>query len=142
MNRFDEENGINWTVMIPRTPVAAATTLTPWIGADSDKLTHASKKQLLKAWNALAYLFTGLHPDDGLHNRNSIQLSPELPWGLADSLREYYEESGWPVALIGLLDEMWLRYEKGEYKDEEFYCADAVKAGILAARKSPPPVEY
>jgi hypothetical protein len=134
MNRFDEENGINWTVMIPRTPEAAATTLIPWIGADSDKLTHASKKQLLKAWNALAYLFPGLHPDDGIHDRDAIQLSSALPLGLPNSLREYYEESGWPVALVGLLDEMWLRYEKGEINDEEFYCADAAKAGIANSR--------
>lgn len=131
MNRFDEVDGIYWTPLIPRTPEAAVRTLTPWIGANNEALARAKKKQLLKAWNALAYLFTCLNPDDGLHNRDAICHSPELPWGLPDSLREYYDESGWPVALVGILDEMWSRFEKGEIDDEEFYCFNAVKAGIV-----------
>lgn len=131
MNRFDEANGIYWTALIPRTPEAAARTLIPWIGVDNEVLARADKKQFLKAWNALAYLFTGLNPDDGLYNRDKSCFSPELPWGLPDSLREYYEESGWPVALVGILDEMWDRYEKGEVNDEELYCFNAVKAGII-----------
>jgi len=135
MQDYDEINGIQWSALIPSSPEVATKTLSQWVNADSKAMARASKKELLKAWNALAYLFPGLHPDDGLHNRDSICCSPELPWGLPDSLRKYYEQNGWPIALVGLLDELWSRYEKGEFNDEEFYCANAAKAGIMKQRE-------
>ena len=137
MKNYDEVNGIQWSALIPSSPEMATKRLRPWVGADSEVLGSAKKRDLLEAWNALAYLFTGLHPDDGLHNRDTICYSPDTPWGLPDSVRKYYEQSGWPVELVELLDEMWARYEKGEIDDEEFYCYNAVKAGIVNRRGLP-----
>ena len=44
----------------------------------------------------------------------------------------FYVESGWPVVLAPVVKEAWRRYEADELKDEEFYCSEAVTAGICS----------
>jgi DNA (cytosine-5)-methyltransferase 1 len=39
-------------------------------------------------------------------------------------------DSGWPVLLAPVAAEAWRRYEAGELKDDEFYCSEAVVAGM------------
>ncbi len=43
----------------------------------------------------------------------------------------YYVESGWPVVLAPVVKEAWRRFEAEELKDDEFYCSEAVVAGMV-----------
>lgn len=124
------EAGIVRTEFMPTSRENAVKALRPFIGAESNKLKKASKPTLLRAWNALAYLFPGLNPEDGTDRSLKyalIEPNNDLP----KSLTLCYAQSGWPIMLIGLLDEMWRRYEAGELTDTEFYCADSAKLAIV-----------
>lgn len=43
----------------------------------------------------------------------------------------YYEHSGWPVVLAPVAKEAWRRFKAGELKADEFYCGEAVVAGMV-----------
>jgi hypothetical protein len=66
-----------------------------------------SRRDFVRAWSSIAYLFPGLHPD-----------------GFNDP------ESGWPRALKCFAVEAWRRAEAGKLADEELYPSDAQWAGI------------
>src|SRR5688572_25709864 len=65
------------------------------------------KKDFLKPWCSIAYLFSGLHPDgfDSPH-------------------------SGWPRVLKPFAADAWRRAERGELSDEELYPCDAQWSGL------------
>lgn len=91
-------------IFIPATLRDAAQYLRVGWQLPSNKL---SKKDFVRAWSAVAYLFPGLHPD-----------------GFDDP------ESGWPVALKRFAAEAWRRAEAGELDDAELYPSDAQWAGL------------
>ena len=66
-----------------------------------------SKVEFIRAWCALSYLNTGLHPDD-------------------------FDEpdSGWPESFKRYAAEARRREEAGELADEEMYPSDATWAGL------------
>jgi len=66
-----------------------------------------SKKDFVRAWSSVAYLFPGLHPD-----------------GFDEP------DSGWPVALKRFVAEAWRRADAGELDDNELYPSDAQWAGL------------
>ena len=43
----------------------------------------------------------------------------------------FYELSGWPLVLESLADEAWRRSEAGLLADDELYCCDAQRAGMI-----------
>jgi hypothetical protein len=66
-----------------------------------------SRGKFLRAWNCVAYLFPGLHPD-----------------GFEDA------DSGWPRALQRFAAEAWKRIEAGEMSEDELYPCDAQWCGL------------
>ena len=74
----------------------------------SGPLDAFSKRDFMRAWSAVAYLFPGLHPD-----------------GFED------DGSGWPRVLKPFAAEAWRRNEADELEDAETYPCAALWAGIF-----------
>jgi len=74
-------------------------------------LDRLPKRNFLRAWCSIAYLFPGLHPDG-------------------------FEEpdNGWPRAARPFAAEAWRRADTGELTDNELYCYQACKARIRRER--------
>jgi hypothetical protein len=70
-----------------------------------------TKKEFVRGWCSLAFLYPGLHPD-GFGSRGS----------------------GWPKHFKPLAAEAWRRFEIGELTDNELYCYQASKARIVKER--------
>lgn len=70
-------------------------------------LAELSRKEFIRVWSSVAYLFPGPHLD-----------------GFEDA------DSGWPAALKQFAVEAWRRAESGELTDEELYPSDAQWAGL------------
>lgn len=73
---------------------------------------------LLKIWQCIAYLNSGLHPDE-IGNPEGGWSEPYLPYAL----------------------EIWKRHESGELKDDELYPADVQWAGLCDQLDSLTPEE-
>lgn len=71
-------------------------------------LVEQPKRQFVRAWCAIAYLFPGLHPD-----------------GYDTSC------SGWTRVLKRFAAEAWRRADAGELSDEELYACDSQWCGIF-----------
>jgi hypothetical protein len=67
------------------------------------------KDAFLGIWKAIAFLFSGLHPD-----------------GFED------DDSGWPEELKPFAEEAWRRYEENEISGEDIYPAEEARKGINA----------
>jgi DNA (cytosine-5)-methyltransferase 1 len=102
--------------------------------ADSRALRKVEVNEFKRGWFSIGFLYPGLHPDSALDHGRQIsneainhaevrKIEPRL-------IAPVYVESGWPVALTPVVKEAWRRYEARELKDEEFYCSDAVIAGM------------
>ena len=65
------------------------------------------RKDFLRAWCSISYLYPGLHPD-----------------GFEES------GSGWPRTLKPFAAEAWRRAGNGELADEELYPSDAQWSGL------------
>lgn len=70
-----------------------------------------TKKEFVRGWCSLSFLYPGLHPD-GFASRGS----------------------GWPKHFKPFAAEAWLRFEAGELTDNELYCYQAAKARIGVER--------
>lgn len=103
--------------------------------ADKKKLRKISIEDFKRGWFSVGFLYPGLHPDGAINHGNEQsndvvnhaevrRIEPRL-------LAPYYVESGWPVLLAPVAKEAWRRYEADELKDDEFYCSDAVTAGLI-----------
>ncbi len=126
-----------FTEWIPKSQAEAAARLQDIAGIDRRQLRVCEKEVFLRGWFALFYLFPSLHPDSALDHGDltSVWSSAEMALpGLEQFAGRYFERSGWPVALELLGCEAWRRYETGELADDEFYCADAQRDGLLAPR--------
>jgi hypothetical protein len=71
------------------------------------RLKALPKREFLRAWCSIAYLYPGLHPDG---------------WQEADS--------GWPRVLRRFAAEAWRRARASQLADEQLYCSDAAWAGL------------
>ena len=74
-------------------------------------LPSLTKKEFVRGWCSLSFLYPGLHPD-----------------GFASG------GSGWPKHFKPFAAEAWRRFEAGELTDNELYCYQAAKARISAER--------
>lgn len=103
--------------------------------ADSKGLRKVAKDEFRRGWFSIGFLYPGLHPDGALDHGKEVsnevvnhaevrKIEPRL-------LAPYYVESGWPVVLAPVVKEAWRRYEADELKDDEFYCSEAVVAGMV-----------
>lgn len=92
--------------------------------------------EFMKAWHAIAYLYGGLHPDEATDHGAEIANDHDGPerFILIEPRLDapYYVQSGWPLVLAPLAEEAWRRYEAGRLEEDEFYCYEACKAGIVA----------
>lgn len=117
----DEQEAVQWLL-----PLVQA--------ADSNTLQEISNDDFKRGWYSVGFLYAGLHPDSVLENGTCVsneapdhplvsQIEPRL-------IRPFYEESGWPVALVPVALEAWRRYEAKELADDELYCSEATVAGM------------
>ena len=70
-----------------------------------------TKKEFVRGWCSLSFLYPGLHPDD-FASRGS----------------------GWPKHFRPLAAEAWRRFKALQLTDNELYCYHAAKARIGAER--------
>lgn len=109
------------------------------------QISHHSRRQLrtlptsefMLGWNALLFLFPGIHPDSALdHGRDVEKVVVSYPRApdFEKLVAKRFARSGWPVALEALGTEAWRRYEIGQLTEEDFYCADALRAGLMENR--------
>jgi DNA (cytosine-5)-methyltransferase 1 len=68
--------------------------------------------------------------EHGKEQSNDSDGFPEIRMIEPRLLAPYYVQSGWPVALAPVAAEAWRRYEADTLKEEEFYCSEAVVAGM------------
>jgi len=89
----------------------------------------------LRGWYSVAFVYAGLHPDSALEHGDDVAMNLEtIPTSGGKQLRQlapYYVRSGWPVVLAPVAAEAWRRYEAGDLKEDEFYCTQAVAAGMM-----------
>lgn len=101
---------------------------------DSDTLRDVSAAEFKRGWYSVGFLYPGLHPDGALDHGDEVsnvaQDFPEIRQIEPRLLAPHYVESGWPVILAPVAAEAWRRYEAGELEDGEFYCSEAVIAGL------------
>lgn len=120
---------------VPRDESEAIRWLQPILEVPAISLRKLDDLAFRKAWYAVAYIYSGLHPDSALDHGDTIRRDPpEDAIGLdrfePRLLAPFYERSGWPVVLAPLAREAWRRYTKNELEDDEFYCVEAQVAGI------------
>jgi DNA (cytosine-5)-methyltransferase 1 len=117
------------------TRTEAASELQRLAGLDRRELRELPAEQFLHGWRALLFLFPNLHPDNALDHGDQVEaVSPDqlaLP-GFAELIARRYIRSGWPVALELLGREAWRRYDAREIADEDFYCVEAQRAGLVS----------
>lgn len=90
----------------PSSPAEAKTRLDVLI-KKTGHLRRVPRPTFRAGWAALAYLHTGLHPDE------------------VDN-----PEGGWPTELKRIGTEAWRRYHARAFSDDELYPSDAQWAGI------------
>jgi hypothetical protein len=72
-----------------------------------------TRKEFVRGWCSLSFLYPGLHPD-GFASRGS----------------------GWPKHFKPFAAEAWRRFEAGELTDNELYCYQAAKARMIMERSA------
>lgn len=109
--------------------------LFPLLVAVENKLLQTlSDSDFKRGWYAVGFLYPGLHPDSALEHGTEvangadarseiISLEPRLA-------SPAYTRSGWPVVLAPLVREAGVRFAAGRLRENEFYCDDAIAAGI------------
>jgi DNA (cytosine-5)-methyltransferase 1 len=102
--------------------------------ADNNTLHQVPISEFRRGWYSIAFLYPGLHPDGALEHGNELSYDADEFPAISEIeprlLAPHHVESGWPVVLAPVAEEAWRRYEADALKDEEFYCCEAVIAGI------------
>jgi len=102
--------------------------------AETKTLRETPTKNFVRGWYSVGFLYAGLHPDSAL--QHGVELSydtdnvPIISKIEPRLLAPRYVQSGWPVLLEPIVKEAWRRYKAGELKDDQFYCSEAVVAGM------------
>lgn len=99
------------------------------------QLRRADTETFLKGWHALLYLFPGLHPDNAFDHGEEEE-TQEAPVTDSLDLSRRYLRSGWPVTLEPLGKEAWRRYETQLISEDDLYCVEAQRAGLLSETAS------
>lgn len=103
--------------------------------ADNKSIRKVSLDDFRRGWYSVGFLYPGLHPDGALEHgtetSNEVANHAEIRNIEPRLIAPYYVESGWPVVLAPVAKEAWRRFEAGELKDDEFYCSEAVVAGMV-----------
>lgn len=99
---------------------------------DANHLAQIDSQTFKKGWYAVGFLYPGLHPDSEHGSELSRTLLEPTEMVVPDErlLIPYDVESGWLEILKPILAQAWQRYTSGELQDDEFYCAEAVMAGM------------
>ena len=91
--------------------------------------------EFLKAWYAISYLYGGLNPDEATYHGTEISYEDNGPdrFRLIEPrlIAPFYVRSGWPLVLVPLAAEAWRRDGLGMMEDDELYCYEVLKAGIM-----------
>jgi DNA (cytosine-5)-methyltransferase 1 len=102
--------------------------------ADNNTLRKTSHDDFKRGWYSIGFLYAGLHPDSALEHGNEVSDAayncPEISAIEPRLLAPCYIRSGWPVVLAPVAKEAWRRYDANVLRDEEFYCSEAVIAGM------------
>lgn len=102
--------------------------------ADEKTLREVSREDFKRGWYSVGFLYAGLHPDSALEHgkalSNIAEYFPAIYNVEPRLLAPCYVQSGWPVVLAPVVEEAWRRYKAGEMRDDEFYCSEAVMAGM------------
>jgi len=118
---LDQEQAVKWLLALVR-------------AAESKTLREVSTAGFLRGWYSVGFLYGGLHPDSAIDHgtevSNNVENVPEIDRTEPRLRVPYYVQSGWPVLLAPVAKEAWLRYKSGELKENEFYCSEAVIAGM------------
>jgi DNA (cytosine-5)-methyltransferase 1 len=117
----DHDEAVQWLLAVVR-------------AGGARKLRKVTKADFLRGWYSVGFLYGGLHPDSALHHgkevSNDAESVPQIS-KLEPRLQvPYYVQSGWPVLLVPVAKEAWRRYRVDEFKEDEFYCSEAVIAGM------------
>lgn len=107
-----------------------------WLIPALDRLLNdMPHEEFLKAWFAIGYLYGGLNPDEAADHGTEISIQDNGPdrFRLIEPrlIAPYYVKSGWPVVLAPMVAEAWARNERGQMDDDELYCHEIVRIGIL-----------
>ena len=102
--------------------------------ADTATLKEVPTEDFKKGWYSIGFLYPGLNPDSATDHGTEVSIEAgddlDIP-GMDQRLKNpFYVESGWPVVLAPVVTEAWRLYEAGELQDDEFYCTEAVIAGM------------
>lgn len=96
-------------------------------------------EQFMKAWNAVFYLYQGLHPDDSANHGEEISHDQDGPERIQliepRLIAPFHVKSGWPVLIAPIALEANRRLAYGLMTEDEFYPSDAQCAGILERGK-------
>ena len=120
---------------LPRNHEEACQRLVALVDKEASKaLRKVPLDQFKQAWFSIGFLYPGLHPagalEHGSQTAGDITGFPDVRKVEPRLLAPYYVQSGWPVALEHVAKEAWRRYEARELTADEFYCSDAVFAGM------------
>jgi DNA (cytosine-5)-methyltransferase 1 len=117
----DQQEAVAWLLELVR-------------AGESKALRQLPLAEFKRGWYSVGFLYPGLHPDSALEHgkeiSNAAEDFPEIRKIEPRLLAPYFVDSGWPVILAPIAAEAWRRYETGELKDDEFYCSEAVTAGM------------
>ncbi len=102
--------------------------------ADSRTLRRVSADNFKRGWYSIGFLYSGLHPDSALEHgtetADDFEDWPEVRRIDPRLIGPNYVQSGWPVVLEPVAKEAWRRFDAGEMSESEFYCIEAVIAGM------------
>jgi DNA (cytosine-5)-methyltransferase 1 len=121
---------------LPKDEAQAVEWLRPFLNDPAPRFLKSVPADTFKqAWYAIAFLYSGLHPDAALDHGDRITRKPQQDYPLVRELEPrlltpYHERSGWPVVLAPIVREAWRRYRADELADDEFYCSEAQMAGM------------
>ena len=125
----------NANSLLPTSDQMAVAWLVPVLDLSEQQVRDMTPRQFRQAWYSVAFLYSGLHPDEATNHGTEVMTEyagTDIPEGIDERLlAPFYEQSGWLVALEPLAAEAWRRFDAGMLADEELYCLDAQRAGML-----------
>jgi DNA (cytosine-5)-methyltransferase 1 len=102
--------------------------------ADHKSLRKVTASDFKRGWHSIGFLYPELHPCGALDHGVASYILTESRYEIRKIDHRLaspcYVRSGWPVALVPVGEEAWRRFETNELKINEFYCNEAVVAGM------------
>jgi len=117
----DQKEAIQWLLPLVR-------------AVDRKTLRQVRADEFKRGWYSVGFLYPGLHPDSALEHGTELSSEtgdfPEVTRAEPRLLAPFFVQSGWPAILAPVAEEAWRRHKADELKDDEFYCSEAVVAGM------------